>query len=362
VGQPSIFSFQSQALVLNFSQHDYIRAARSGLISANLALADARQTVAEDTALTYLAVDRDLQRESAYKEQAAYARRLVTIVQDRLDSGQDTALDLTSAKLTLAQINLASLRAEDDTESDQDHLARLTGLRDMSVLDDSIPAFPPLNSNIALPSVDGNPAIAAAYANAAAKRETAFGDARYVLRPQVYFAAQYNRYTSYNNYDLYYKNFQHNNAGIGVQITLPLFDRAHQAKAQESAADAVRAEREADQLRDQFTEGRSKTQHAIRELTARAEVALLDQQLAQQQLDVILVQLKAGSGSSNAPVMTPKEEQTSRIGERDKFLTLIDAKYQMRQAEINLLRQTGELESWLKSSVQTQSISSPTHP
>ena len=40
--------------------------------------------------------------------------------------------------------------------------------------------------------------------------------------------------------------------------------------------------------------------------------------------------------------MTPKDEQKARIGERDKYLGVIDAGYQLHQAEIQLLRQTGE--------------------
>ncbi len=44
----------------------------------------------------------------------------------------------------------------------------------------------------------------------------------------------------------------------------------------------------------------SRLQHAAAELAARAEVATLDQQLAQQQLDVMLVQLKAGTGQPQA--------------------------------------------------------------
>jgi hypothetical protein len=85
----------------------------------------------------------------------------------------------------------------------------------------------------------------------------------------------------------------------------------------------------------------------------RAEVANLDQQLTQQQLDVILVQLKSGTGNPSAPALTPKDEQNSRIAERDKFITLLDTNYQVRQAQIDLMRQTGELENWLQSTVAT---------
>jgi hypothetical protein len=47
--------------------------------------------------------------------------------------------------------------------------------------------------------------------------------------------------------------------------------------------------------------------------------------------------------------MTPKDEQTARIQERQRFLEVLDAEFQLRQTQIYLLRQNGELEDWLKS-------------
>lgn len=356
VGQPSVFNFTMQSLVFNFSQGDYIRGSRLALKAANFALKDARQAVTEDVAITYISLDRDLQRQKALSEQAGYAAHLVEIIEERLNAGQDTPIGLTGARLSAAQIKLAKLRSDDETADDQAHLARLIGLpaQGLSVVSSSIPQFEPPQTALPEAVSSGSPAVAAAYATAKAKRQIAFGDARYLWRPQIAFAAQYNRYAKFNNYDLYYSRFQHNNFGVGVEITLPVFDMGHRAKARESAADAAHAEHQADLARDQFLEGRQKTLHATAELAARAEVANLDQQLAQQQLDVLLVQLNAGTGNASGPQMTPKDEQTSRIAEREKFLTVIDTNFEMRRAEISLLRQTGQLEDWVKSAAQSQ--------
>lgn len=361
VGQPSIFNFTSQSLLFNYSQKDYIRAARAALDAANLAVKDARQAVAEDTAITYIALDRDTQRHAALMQQSSYATRLVEITQDRLTAGQDTEIGLTTARLTAAQIHLAALRADDETATDQAHLAHLVGLpsQGLTIASDSIPAITGDSGTTSAVQPATSPAVEEAYANAHSKSLVAFGDARYLWRPQIYFAAQYNRYTKYNNYDLYYKNFQHNNAGIGIEITLPIFDAAHRAKARESAADAVKALHDADLARDQFIEGRAKLEHSTAELAAQAEVATLDQQLAQQQLDAMLIQLKSGTGDPNKPQMSPKDEELARIAERTKFLDLLDAKFQMRQAEINLMRQTGQLESWIRSAPAASASAAP---
>lgn len=358
LGQPSVFNVTSQSLLFNYSQQDYIRAARASLNAANLALRDARQAVAEDAAVTYLALDRDIQRQTVLADQAGFATRLVSIVQDRLDAGQDSPIALTTARLSAAQIKLARLRAEDEMAADQAHLVRLTGLpaTGLTVVSSSIPSFTSLRAEGTSLGPVASPAVESAYAVAKARQQTAFGDSRYLWRPQIYFVAQYSLFAKFNNYDQYYRNFQYNNAGIGVEIKVPIFDAVNKAKARESAAEAARALHEADTARDQFLEGRLKIQHATAELAARAEIASLDQQLAQQQLDVLLVQMQTGSGNVSGPQMTPKDEQSSRIAEREKYIALLDAKFQMRQAQLNLMRQTGELEPWLKSVARSQSV------
>jgi len=363
LGQPSIFNITSTSLVFSYSQRDYLRAARASLDAATLNLKDIREGVAEDTAITYLALDRDMQRQAALEQQQGFAERLVNIVQERLDVGQDTPIDLTTCRLTTAQVHLALLRAEDDTAADRAHLARLIGLpeKGLGTASDSIPALPNASPDIAGTTPFISPAVQSAYAAARAKRQIAFGDARYLWRPQVYFEGQYSRFAKYTNIQDYYFRFQQNNAAAGVSITIPLYDMAHRAKARESAADAARAEHEADSIRDQFFDSRSRARHTADELSTRAEIATLDQQLAQQQLDIMLVQLKSGSGNLSGPQMSPKDEQTARIAEREKFIAVLNANFEAQQAKISLMRASGELETWIAATVQTQP-SAPAKP
>jgi outer membrane protein TolC len=357
LGQPSIFNITAQSLVFSYAQRDNLRAARASLDAANLTLKDVNEAVAEDTAITYLALNRDLQRQTALQQQQGFADHLVQIVQERLDAGQDTAIDLTTSQLTAAQIRLAHLRAEDETAIDQAHLARLIGLptQALGTTSDSVPTLPsPSSPDLTGTTQIASPAVDSAYAIARSKREIAFGEARYLWRPQITFDAQYSRFAKFNNLQDYYFRFQQNNAAVGVQITVPLYDKAHQARAREAAADAAHAEHEADSLRDQFFDSRLRARHTAAELSTRAEIATLDQRLAQQQLDVLLVQLKAGSGNLSGPQMSPKDEQTARIAEREKYVAVLNANFEAAQAQISLMRASGELESWLTAAARTQ--------
>src|ERR1700722_13920877 len=62
---PTIFTINAQSLVFNFSQLDYIRAARAGVQASTAALLDIREQIEEDMAITYISLDRAQQREAA---------------------------------------------------------------------------------------------------------------------------------------------------------------------------------------------------------------------------------------------------------------------------------------------------------
>lgn len=348
---PTLFTVSSTSTVYNPSQHDYISSARAGLGAAQLSLEDAREQVAEDTALAFLALSHDQQRDQIIDQKTAFANSLVAIVQERADAGQDTQIDLTQAKITAAQLRVQKLDANDLTEIDRERLARLIGLLPASLsIDNNIPAGPPDLNVSASAAGYANSAIASAFANANAKQQQAKGDARFYYLPTVDMFSQYNRYATFTNsfktLDALYNNKLTANEGVfGVQITWDLFDRPRRAKAQESSADAARALDNAQQAQIDALDGQGRLRHSIAELQAQADVAGLQQQLAQQKLDVVHLQLQ--SGNPNGQQMTPKDEQTARIAERDTYLAVLDAGFQLRQAEIQLLRQQGHLLSWL---------------
>ena len=323
--------------------------------------------MAEEAALAFEAVAHDTEREAVLRQQHDYSRKLVAIVEDRVSAGRDAALDLTAARLSNAQLRLARMRAEDATVDDRDHLARILGMPAASLkVESSLPRLPApeltdteagLENTTNFTDPRLSPAVAAAFATAHSRQEVAFGDSRYLYRPQLSFFLQYSRYAtfadSFKQLQAVFGTIGANNEAYGVQITIPLLDRYHLAKARESAADASRAFHEAENARFLSFDGRSRLRHTIAELQARSEVASLEQQFAGQQLDALLVQLTSSS-SGNGPLMTPKDEQMSRIAEREKYLAVIDTTFQLRQAQITFLRMTGQLDAWLKSAALVQ--------
>jgi outer membrane protein TolC len=358
IGQPTIVNVSSQSLIFTFSQRDYIRSARAALKSAELSLADARQQVVFDAALDYVQLDADRRRIEVLDEQNGDASRLTAIEQRRLDAGVGTREDVLRAKLLSAQIRLKRLHIQDDIDVVRERLAHLTGLPADSLVTEtnSIPSSPDLerdNPSTALASMTAmnTEGVRAAYANAQSHQYQAFGDARQIYRPQIGFGGTYSRFSEINNYQEYYLRFQHNNFEAGLQITLPLFDATRRAKEKESVAEAARATAQADQARDQSSENIVLLQKSLNELAAQKEVAHIQSELAQSQLDAILTQLNSPGTAPGATPLTPREEQQARIEERRRAEDLLDADFEMIKAELGLLRATGQIEKWCEAAV-----------
>jgi outer membrane protein TolC len=353
-GVPSILNGTVQSMVFSLPQFNYIKAARAGLQSASLRLKDTREQVALDASTAYIELDTVEHELDAAHQQETFAERLVTIEQQRAEAGVDPLSDLLQTQLTAAQLKLRRLHLETRAATLSKQLADLTGLPTGSILPDhaSIPEIPQVKASEGRSSIT---AVEAAQMNALSKQQTARGDSKYALIPQMSFAAEYLRSTALLNDAAGYYRYGYlpiNNFSSGFSIQVPLLDWGHRAKSRESAADALRATVEAEQAQRQNEVQIAELTGSLRELDTLAEIASLKQQIASAQLQAVLAQMElgngAGAGPGAQPQMTPKAEQLARIDERQKFQDSLDAGFDLSKARLSLLRVLGHMEDWLQ--------------
>jgi outer membrane protein TolC len=351
LGTPNLFNAESQSLLLSFSQPDYIRSARAAIQAAQFSLQDVQQQVELDTATAYVDLDKTNRQLSALHDAMENADQLIVIMDNRVAAGVASRVDLTRARLTRAQMQLQQMQLEDHAEQLRQQIAALTGLPANSITLDagSIPALPD-PSTVGTPQAAQNPAVQAAQATANSFMYTAFGDSRQNYRPVLQQVMQYSLFSTFNNYQNYYTSFQQNNFGFEVQITIPLFDPIHRAKSIESNAAASMARHQAEQAQTQITAQGLALQHQLRELRAEQDVASLQQQLAQDTLQSLQAQMQNGSGSATAPPVTPQQALQARMDERNRAIDKFDADFAVERVQLQLLRQTGGLSAWIKSS------------
>jgi outer membrane protein TolC len=148
--------------------------------------------------------------------------------------------------------------------------------------------------------------------------------------------------SNFNNYQVYIQRFQHHNATGGLVLRLPFLDTTQRARAAQAKADYIRTARQADLAKEKISLETLRLQRAVQELSASVEVAQLEHDLAQSDLEAVQVQLQSGNG-------TLREEQDARSRVEQTYDALVDASFNLDKAQIQLLRNTGELEQWAKS-------------
>ena len=352
---PILVSVSAQSLVFNFSQKDNLRAAQAALSSAELSVQETRDQISEDVVETYLDLDHEQKRSAALSEEYGIAARLVTIVQERLDAGDDTKLELLKAQRTALMVRQQQQQADDSAATLQEHLARLVGLPKSKIMADpaSVPPLP--EPSVLTEDPQESFGVQAAFANARSKQELAFGANRYKLRPSIGFGANYSRiYTNHTNFVEYYpafKNSNYNDYSIGIHIDIPLFDMGHDAKGREATADALHSRAEAENAKNEFLDGRAKLRHSLDELQTQAELSKVNQEIAEEDLNAVLAQLSANNAATDATPLTPKDEQAARLAERVRFVDVLDAEFGLQQSTVHLLRQTGQLDAWLNTAL-----------
>jgi outer membrane protein TolC len=353
LGNPTLFNVQSQFLAFSFSQPDYIRSAHAAVKAATLSLTDVRRQVILDASINYIELNKTLAEIHALQQAAEVTDTLVSVVQDRLNAGLESKMNLTQAKLTRAQIQLQMIHLEDHADELRKHISGLTGLDPNTITpaQSSVPPLPDLDYRELMSAKNESPAVQAASATADARMYNAWGDKRAQNRPIVYGAFQYARFAAFNGYDQYYQHFTPNNIGIGINATWPLFDRSKRDRAEESAAIAKHDRQQAVLAKIQNDEGNLALWHSLRELEAQEQVADLKQQLAQDTLTATITEMNQG-GVNGQPV-APQQAEQYRVEERTGFVSFQDAQFNVTRVKLNLLSAVGGLEDWAKQSVQS---------
>ena len=156
------------------------------------------------------------------------------------------------------------------------------------------------------------------------------------------FAGQYALLATFNKYQDFFQphSFQKHNAAVGAVIRFPLFNSSQKASARAADAEALLAQKQAEDAKNQVSEQTLKLQRSVQQLAAAQEVVELEYQIAKSNLDATRIRIDAGTAT-----LHDEDDARSQAGEH--YAALQDAKFQLEQARIALLRQTGDLAEWV---------------
>lgn len=339
---PSIFNVNLQGGLWNMAQKEYIKAAQSDIDLTLAQNADRRNDVIMETALDYMQLDLLDSSLSVQQQQQAAAARYQDITDQRVEAGVDSHVELTRAKLAVARTRLDIARTRAAADQLRLRLSQLTGLplKAIRTSAESIPKLPEISQDddLAAEAAQTNPQVKIAEDTAESKAHKAEAE-RKQLYPAIDLVGQYAMLARYNNYDQFFNKFQRNNVTGGVSIRVPFFSTAQRKAADVARFDAVKAREDALNVKQQVSADTLKLQREVEELAAARDVAELEHELSQ--ADIEAAQAKIQSGQA-----TLKDEVNARITEHERYTDFLSSSFDLDKAEVQLLRQIGSLEEW----------------
>lgn len=341
---PSIINVTAQSALINPALRDFMRAARKEWQASGIQSKDQRQQVMQDTILVYLELNKWEAMMAHLQPAQSAALNTQQMVEKRIQEGVDSEQARTRARLSVARAHFRITQARAAIDLLREQLSHLTGLAPSSIeiVPDSIPVMPEVkqDENVEAQAVQTSPVVQASQSRAIALDFRARGEHR-ALWPSIDFASQYALLATFNHYQDFFRvgSFERHNATIGVVIRFPFLNPTQHARAQGAAADALRAHKQAESAKNQVSEQVLKLQRSVDELAAAKEVAELEYQLAQSNLEAMQTRMEAGTAT-----LHDAEGPQSEVNER--FNSLQDANFELDRARISLLRSTGQLEAW----------------
>ena len=353
---PSIFNVNYYSSVYSFAGEDYKKSAKMEWNAAQTSTEDQRKDVILETALDYIQLDKLQGELKQLGSQQGDAAKLMAVVEQRVQQGVDSQVDLSRAKLMAARVEMQRAQIDGTMDVLRTQLSQLTGLPVAAIVTDgeSIPKFPEVdqNSNLATQALANSTTVKAADQRAIAESFRAKAEWKASYYPSFDLAAQYGLFSNaLNNYESFFKTFQRNNASFGLVIRLPILNFVQHAKADEAAADAMKAQKQAEQVKNQVSTQTLQLQRTVRQLAAAEQVAELEYQIAQSEAQATEIRAQQGTpapaGQGQTPqAVSPRDVGNAQVQAGDKYAQYVDASFQLEKARLQLLRETGELESW----------------
>ena len=340
---PSLANFTSTQALYNPPLKQFILAAKIDWKATSQDVQDKRNAVILDTALTYAQLEQLTGKIKALSEAQAAAEKGQFVSEQRLQQGVDSKLEVTKSRLTTARIRLRVAEAQGQTDVLREHLSKLLGLPAESIVVEpgSMPQLPQISQDDDLPAraVANSPLVKQADQKAAAAEARAKGEHKAATWPTIDVATQYAYLAKYNNWDVYFRNFIANNFTGGLNLRIPIFNSVQKAKAEGADADAMVARKQADLTRNQVGEDTLKLQRSLRQLAAARDVAKLEWQVAQGELEAVTARMETGQANT-------RDQANAGMEVDDKHAAYLDTEFELCRTELQLLRLTGELENW----------------
>lgn len=337
---PSIFNVSYTQQLFNAPLKGQARELQEHINARVFDVEKARDSVIVTTASAYFELAKVRHSLDLLAKERQSAKRILDVTSERLAEGLELPIESTKAQLSAARIEQRIIDLEGKEDDLQATLRDMTGLpadRTIEVSpDEDLPASAAITpENIVGQALANNVFMKQAESERRAREFRLKGErgGRY---PTIEAVGIYSVLSRFNNYDVYYNRFQRNNFNLGVQIQVPIFSVRTKGAIALASTDLKVAEMNVEQTRSALSSDIRKQSRRTRALDSAREVARLELQLAQQGLGNLQAQFQEGRVSL-------RDLEKARLDESDRWLDFLNANFDRQQAQLELLRTSGQL-------------------
>lgn len=337
---PSVFEMSYTQALLDPIKRGALKADEDRAKNQELEYQNMRDTVMVRAASAYLELANVRHSLDLLRGERDSQQRILDVTQQRASAGLELPVAVTQDELQLAKTSQRIVQYESRDEILSDQIRDMAGLPPGEPVDVSSSevlasqATEPA-SNLVAAALDHSPEIREAE-NERTAREHLLKGARAAYWPTISLVGEYNVLSKINNYDVFFNHFQRNNVNAGVQITIPIFSAHTSAAAALAHSQLNEADLELASDKRTVRIGAEQKVRTLRETDAGKDVAQLDLQLAQEQLQDIQVKFNQGRA-------TLRDLEQARVVENEKWLAFLDANLSREKAQLDLLQATGQL-------------------
>lgn len=338
-GAPALFSLSYNQELFNLPARGEVRAAEQKAEQQRLSVDAVRDSVIQRTVAAYLELAKVRRQLELLHSERESAQKILDYTRQRMQAGYELPIEVTRAQLTAAQVEQRTAQVEDQEETAADQLRLLLGLEPDQSIEVTAENIPPAAdqtiSNLVAAALRDNSEVKVAESERVASEERLRGE-RGGYWPTIGLIGQYNLLAKFNNYDQFFNKFQRNNFIAGVDIKIPIFASHTGASIAFAQANLTASQMQVENKRAQVSLDVRHQARQAREMDTTREVARLQLELAQENLQVLQSQFQQGRANI-------RDLEAGQLDENEKWLAFLDAEYAHQEAELNLLRTTGQL-------------------
>lgn len=343
---PAVFNITYTEQVFNEPLRGQAKEQQQQARAQKISLDDARNAVITRTATAYLELVKVRHSLDLLRKEQESAERILGVTQERQTEGFELPMDVTRAQLTKAQIAQRVLQLENRDDELATFLRGQTGLapdQPIEVTAQDLPgAAEQEGANLIALALENSTDIRLAESDVKAKQFRLTGEKRGYW-PTLEFVSIYSLLAKFNNYEKFFQpnSFQRHNYNVGVQAQVPIFSPKIKANVGLAEINLQASQATLANKKSQLSADVRRMTRRVREMDAAKEVARLELQLAQQ--NVAQLQAKFDEGKVNL-----RDMEKARLEENDKWMAYLDANFQRQQAQLQLLRAAGQLDTILQ--------------